>query len=1045
MSFSKANDLKKAEKLVQQGKIAAAIKEYSNLVAANPNDLTLINTLGDLCVRDGRIEEAILNFTKIGENYSKNGFTLKAIAMFKKVYKLAPSNPEIAFKLAELYAKQGLVVDARKQYMEVADAYTRSGRMQQALDVLRKIADLDPENTSVRLKLAENYQRERMNDKAHEAYVAAGSQLLRKGNLDESQQVFMKALSVDPSSKQALSSLANIFIQQGDPQKAVAMLSRVIENNPNDPDLMTLMGRTYLGANMLEDAERTFLALLEVDKSRFEYLLQLGKQFVDRGQFDRAVSLVDACMEIMITRRQESKAVDILNTITEFDPHHVGAFKSLRTIYTRMGEDHNLGETLKGMVEAALHHDDKEAAGIALRQLCELEPEDPSYRQRLQALGMSSAISPTLATRDIGAVPPPSTAPLVPSIGGSANFQLGTDLYPSDAGGAGGANFGFVSGTGFSTPAPTPAAPGAGSTSGTGFSGFTSGSGFSVESGPGFSGFVSGSQFSKPVVTQDIQKRISDADRYASRGYADKAVEILEEILAGSPHLIDVRLRLKDIFLNSGLNEKAADQCMELAHLYDTQGNPAQAQVMLAEAYTLNPQVSAARFENIAQVESSSGDSIEIDISGGFNAPISGSFPAPAPPPPQPLVDNFYGGAPHLSVGGGDVFTPPPQFGIPTGSLTAAVVDQEKLREELEGVDFYLSQGYSDLANDTLNRLEALYPNNPEVQSRRARLNAASAPPQPPMPSFGQATPSFDFSNLMSQPATPPQPVAPPPFGFDDWGGGGAAIPMPPVTPPYPMPVPSFSNPQPTAELTPPPPPPVVSPPPVTTPVGVGYDPNDPLRFPGPPSVDSLISSLITDLGDSLDGLEEEAKRITGAHKAAPPAAPVAAAPAPANDNLFGSLAESGLQDIFDEFKQSIEQEADDEKPDFETHYNLGLAYKDMELFDEAVEEFQTAIRATDSKAPDGHYFQSCNMLGLCFMAKGMPQPAAVWFKRGLDAPGRSEDEYQAMRFDLALANEEQGKFETALELFETVYALDINYRDVGEKIKEVKEKIKHG
>ncbi|HND20327.1 MAG TPA: tetratricopeptide repeat protein, partial [Acidobacteriota bacterium] len=157
MSFSKANDLKRAEKLVQQGKIAAAIKEYSNLVAANPSDIMLLNTLGDLCVRDGRIDEAILYFTKIGENYSKNGFTLKAIAMYKKIYKLAPNNPEIAYKLAELYAKQGLIVDARKQYMEVADAYTRAGRTQQALDVLRKIADLDPENVSVRLKLAERY------------------------------------------------------------------------------------------------------------------------------------------------------------------------------------------------------------------------------------------------------------------------------------------------------------------------------------------------------------------------------------------------------------------------------------------------------------------------------------------------------------------------------------------------------------------------------------------------------------------------------------------------------------------------------------------------------------------------------------------------------------------------------------------------------------------------------------------------------------------------------------------------------------------------
>lgn len=220
------------------------------------------------------------------------------------------------------------------------------------------------------------------------------------------------------------------------------------------------------------------------------------------------------------------------------------------------------------------------------------------------------------------------------------------------------------------------------------------------------------------------------------------------------------------------------------------------------------------------------------------------------------------------------------------------------------------------------------------------------------------------------------------------------------------------------------------------------------MRASGPPSVDSLIDSLITDLGDSLDGLAdaEEAKRITGPQPVLTSSITATIAPAPSGGKeLFRGLEESGLQDIFDEFKHSIEMETEEEKPDFETHYNLGLAYKDMELFDEAVEEFQTAIKSTESAAPDGRYFQSCNMLGLCFMAKGMAQPAAVWFKRGLDAPGRSEDEYQAMRFDLGLAYEEQGKYQQALELFETVYAIDINYRDVGEKVKEVKEKFKRG
>jgi hypothetical protein len=77
-------------------------------------------------------------------------------------------------------------------------------------------------------------------------------------------------------------------------------------------------------------------------------------------------------------------------------------------------------------------------------------------------------------------------------------------------------------------------------------------------------------------------------------------------------------------------------------------------------------------------------------------------------------------------------------------------------------------------------------------------------------------------------------------------------------------------------------------------------------------------------------------------------------------------------------------------------------------------------------------------MLGLCFMAKDMPRLAVMWFRKGLDAPNRPEDEYQAMRFDLGLAYERLGEIDKAIDVFSECYAIDINYRNVGEKLKEL-------
>ena len=162
MAFDKAKVLKAAEKFLSQGKINAAIKEYRQIVDNDADDLTTLNMLGDLYVRSGKKEEAVSCFERIAEHYGNQEFHLKAIAMYKKIERLRTRDPIIALKLAELYAVQGLVHDARAQYLVVVESYTRAGDNKRALEILHKIADLDPNNTEIRLKLADGYLKENM-------------------------------------------------------------------------------------------------------------------------------------------------------------------------------------------------------------------------------------------------------------------------------------------------------------------------------------------------------------------------------------------------------------------------------------------------------------------------------------------------------------------------------------------------------------------------------------------------------------------------------------------------------------------------------------------------------------------------------------------------------------------------------------------------------------------------------------------------------------------------------------------------------------------
>src|ERR1700674_4966117 len=186
MAFEKGKVLKAAANFLAQGKINAAIKEYRQIIDHDPDDFTALNMLGDLLARAGENEEAISCFSRIAEHYREQEFTLKAIAMYRKIEKLNPRDPITAKTLADLYAAQGLIVDARAQYLVVADAYTRAGETRQTLRVLHKIADLDSHNTAIRLKLAEGYLKEGMEAEAARTFVEAARRMLENGAFEES-------------------------------------------------------------------------------------------------------------------------------------------------------------------------------------------------------------------------------------------------------------------------------------------------------------------------------------------------------------------------------------------------------------------------------------------------------------------------------------------------------------------------------------------------------------------------------------------------------------------------------------------------------------------------------------------------------------------------------------------------------------------------------------------------------------------------------------------------------------------------------------------
>ncbi len=148
MAFHKAKALQEAEKSVAQGKIAQAIKQYQLILDNEPSDLSLLNTIGDLFIRDRNITEGLRQFHRLAEAYVREGFNVKAIAIYRKITKVDPNSIETLMKLADLYQQQGLSREAREQYLQVADFYRKRNQLDRVLEVLHKLVQLDPETSA---------------------------------------------------------------------------------------------------------------------------------------------------------------------------------------------------------------------------------------------------------------------------------------------------------------------------------------------------------------------------------------------------------------------------------------------------------------------------------------------------------------------------------------------------------------------------------------------------------------------------------------------------------------------------------------------------------------------------------------------------------------------------------------------------------------------------------------------------------------------------------------------------------------------------------
>ena len=241
MALNKRKTLEAARKYAQKGAKAKALREYNKLLKEGARDTKLLLEVGDAYRRWGQNEDAIAQYGKVADQYRQDGFDARAVAVFKQILNLDPKKYPAYVSLSELYQRMGLDSEAVGALQTAADGYHKEGRKAEALDLLRQMAALDPTNTTSRLKVAELLRQEGMESEAVDEYRAVIEELEGQQDRYLLVTVLERLLEVKPDNIDALTRLVRCFIETSEFQRADPLAVRALNVKADIPQYELLM------------------------------------------------------------------------------------------------------------------------------------------------------------------------------------------------------------------------------------------------------------------------------------------------------------------------------------------------------------------------------------------------------------------------------------------------------------------------------------------------------------------------------------------------------------------------------------------------------------------------------------------------------------------------------------------------------------------------------------------------------------------------------------------------------------------------------------
>jgi pilus assembly protein FimV len=955
MAFNKNKALESALKYLNQGKFAQAIGEYQQILRHDPKDQATLMTVGDLFARQGDMPQAIEYFGRLANVYLAEGFNSKAIAIYKKIAKLAPTELVPLERLADLYVQQGVLSEARPLFLQIAEVHLKANRSHRAVEVLQRLLAVEPDNPRVQMRLAELYNVMGQKKEAAHTYIAYAQRLLEQGEAAEAERVAERALEVEAANPTALLLKGKALAEVQDYANAVKVLGMHPAADAGG-EVTDLIVELEIDAGHVANAIDRARKQVVRGHEHFAPLLKVTDALIASRKMEEALELLRELREPMIEAGEQDKFVKSLTTITEESPGSVEALELLVDFCRHTSDPFRLNSALVQLSDLYASQGSYARAEELLEELVDRNKGDERLVDKLNDLrarsaGASKAVSKPAVESESE---PGPEAPVAP-------FTLPVTDEPSAKTG----------------PAPSAAAD----------------------------------QELDEDTRRYVAQALTDVDLFSSYGLTQKATHLLENVLQRAPRHTPTLERLLDLYLGAGDEKRTAETAALLEQIYRQRGDATTAE-HFSELHKRFQKAAGLGDEELPNTPEPTAAPVPAEPEIPAQAatvptmaiPAEQATPAEFEVPPAPLAPE-----PEALSAPAEHAAPVVESAPPAAEATAQA---DAATEEVD-----LSDEWEAMARETTAPQEAKAVSPPaettdielpEVSEEASEHPAEAAETHAESTPIEQETAAEETLELMEEPAA---------ADLEAPSNGDFAIP--------PAETVSKSN-------------------------------EDAVT-----SAD-FISQLVAEIDDAHEPPPPEIPHAVvsappvpaptvAAHASTPEAqpaerAPVQASPAPLSMGRAAptSRAESNsetsaeslneLADIFQEFRSEL-GEIDAEEEDLETHYNLGIAYREMGLLDEAIGEFQRVAKAVERGKPFAYAMNCATFLALSFMDKGQAKVASFWYQRALETPGLDHETKLALRYDLAVAQESAGESKSALDSFQQVYAMNIDYRDVADRI----------